>query len=217
MTHALKTAAMAAIRNCALALVAASLAGCGLTSMTSGLGGGMFGGGSQKTDVSAVTEEELLTAAKNDSPTTGSTDLQLSHGCPKFQVWSRDNNLTIYEAGRAGDPLSVMHRGEITRTARECEIQPGKVTIKYGFSGRVLLGPKGRPGNYTFPVNVFLTDGKRAQLASDVAKVDVSVGADKPIGYFSAVRTITFNVPEGSRPGEFELFVGFDRKVPGAG
>jgi hypothetical protein len=110
-----------------------------------------------------------------------------------------------------------MHRGEITRTARECDIQPGRVTVKYGFSGRVLLGPKGRPGNYTFPVNVFLTDGKRAQVAGDTMKVDVSVGQDKPIGYFSAVRTITFNVPEGSRPGEFELFVGFDRKAPGAG
>lgn len=212
-----KTAAKTALLTCATGALAALLSGCGLSSVTSGLGGGMFGGSSPKSDVSAVTEEELLSAAKNDSPTTGSTDIQLSHGCPKFQVWSRDNNLTIYEAGRAGDPLSVMHRGEITRTARECEIQPGVVTVKYGFSGRVLLGPKGRPGSYTFPVNVFLTDGKRAPVVNDSMKVDVAVGADKPIGYFSAVRTLTFKVPEGSRPGEFELFVGFDRKVPGAG
>ena len=48
-------------------------------------------------------------------------------------------------------------------------------------------------------------------------KVDVAVALDKPIGYFSAVRTVTFNVPEGARPGEFEVFVGFDRNVPGAG
>ena len=42
-------------------------------------------------------------------------------------------------------------------------------------------------------------------------KVDVDVAVDKPIGYFSIVRSVTFNVPEGSRPGEFEVFVGFDR------
>ncbi len=203
---------------CAIGLAAGLLPGCGLTSVTSGLGGGVFGGGgSSKTEVGSVSEDALLTAAKSDPSDTSSTEVQLSHGCPKFQVVSRDNNLTIYEAGRAGDPLSVMHRGEITRTARECSIQPGRVTVKYGFSGRVLLGPKGAPGNLAFPINVVLTDGKRAQVAGDTMKVDVSVAPDKPIGYFSMVRTISFTVPEGSRPGDFELHVGFNRNVPGAG
>lgn len=217
MTHASKPAAKAALHLCAIGLAASLVAGCGLTSVTSGLGGGVFGGGSSKTEVGSVNEDALLTAAKSDPSGASSTELQLSAGCPKFTVWSRDNNLTIYEAGRAGDPLSVMHRGEITRTARECDIQPGRVTVKYGFSGRVLLGPKGVPGNLTFPLNVFVTDGKRAQVAADTMKVDVSVAPDKPIGYFSMVRTITFAVPEGSRPGEFELHVGFNRNVPGAG
>ncbi len=217
MTQALRTAARAAIYCCAAGLSASLLGGCGLSSVTSGLGGGVFGGDKSSSQVSAVTEEELLTAAKSDGSTTGSTDIQVSHGCPKFQVWSRDNNLTIYEAGRAGDALAVRHRGEITRTARECDIQAGRVTVKYGFSGRVLLGPKGAAGNYAFPVNVTVTDGKRARIAGDTMKVDVSVAPDKPIGYFSMVRTITFNVPEGSRPGEFEVHVGFDRNVPGAG
>jgi hypothetical protein len=31
------------------------------------------------------------------------------------------------------------------------------------------------------------------------------------------VRTVTFNIPEGTRPGEFELFVGFERDIPGSG
>ncbi len=203
---------------CAIGLAAGLLPGCGLTSVTSGLGGGVFGGGgSSKTEVGSVSEDALLTAAKSDPSDTSSTEVQLSHGCPKFQVVSRDNNLTIYEAGRAGVPLSVMHRGEITRTARECSIQPGRVTVKYGFSGRVLLGPKGAPGNLAFPINVVLTDGKRAQVAGDTMKVDVSVAPDKPIGYFSMVRTISFTVPEGSRPGDFELHFGFNRNVPGAG
>ncbi len=218
MTHASKTAAKSALQLCAVGFASSLLAGCGLTSVTSGLGGGVFGGGgSSKTEVGSVNEDALLTAAKSDPAGSSSTEVQLSAGCPKFTVWSRDNNLTIYEAGKAGDPLSVMHRGEITRTARECDIQPGRVTVKYGFSGRVLLGPKGMPGNLTFPLNVFVTDGKRAQVAADTMKVDVSVAPDKPIGYFSLVRTISFTVPEGSRPGEFEVHVGFNRNVPGAG
>jgi hypothetical protein len=47
--------------------------------------------------------------------------------------------------------------------------------------------------------------------------VDVDVTVDNPIGYFSIVRSVSFNIPEGTRPGEFEVYVGFDRNAPGAG
>lgn len=199
------------------AVVAAGLTGCGLSSLTSGLGGGMFGGSSEKTAAKGVSEEQLLSAAKQDDGATASTGGELAHGCPRFTVWSRDNNLTIYEAGRVGDGLAIMHRGEITKTARECEIQSGRVTVKYGFSGRVLLGPRGKPGIISMPLNVFVTDGKRERVAADKMKVDVTVAPDKPIGYFSMVKTVSFTIPEGSRPGEYEVFVSFERNVPGAG
>jgi len=125
--------------------------------------------------------------------------------------------VTIYEPGKVGDGLAVMHRGEITKTARECHIEPGRITVKYGFSGRVLLGPKGKSGRVTLPLNVFVTDAKREKLVTDKVAVDVDIALEKPIGYFSLVRTVTFPFPEGSRPAEFEVFVGFDRATPGAG
>jgi hypothetical protein len=204
--------------GCAGGLALGLLTGCGLSTLTSGLGGGMFGSSSStKAEVKAVTEEQLLSAAKADYGDTASTGGDIAHGCPRFVVWPRDNYLTIYEQGRVGDGLAVMHRGEITKTARECQVEPGRVTVRYGFSGRVLLGPRGKAGSVSLPVNVFVTDAKRERIASDKMKVDVSVAVDKPIGYFSMVRTVTFNIPEGSRPGEFEVFVGFDRNVPGAG
>ncbi len=202
-----------------VAATALLLAGCGMSSLTSGLGGGMFGGSAQKAEADTVTEADLLLAAKtNDPSATGSTNVgEVAHGCPRFIVPSRDNNITFYEPGRAGDGLAIMHRGEITKTARECQVEPGRVTVKYGFSGRVLLGPRGKPGNIVLPVNIAVTDAKRERVAADTMKVDVSVGEDKPIGYFSAVRTVTFAVPEGTRPGEFEVNIGFDHKAAGAG
>jgi hypothetical protein len=205
--------------SCALALVlAGALAGCSMSSLTSGIGGGWFGGGEKaKTEVGTVSEDQLLAAAKTDGGTTGSLGLDVAHGCPRFQVWSREGYLTIYEPGKVGDGLAVMHRGEITKTARECEIEPGRITVKYGFSGRVLLGPKGRTGRVTLPLNVFVTDAKREKVVTDKVKVDVDVAVEKPIGYFSLVRTISFTVPEGSRPAEFEVYVGFDRSAAGAG
>ena len=210
-----------AMRVAPVVALSVLVSGCGMSSLTSGLGSSMFGGSAKKADdVAAVSEAQLLADAKSGDGSTGSTSAsvgEVAHGCPKFVVAARDNNITFYEPGRAGDGLAIMHRGEITKTARECQVEPGKVTVKYGFSGRVLLGPKGKPGNIILPVNVTVTDSKRAKVIGDTMKVDVAVGADKPIGYFSAVRTVTFAVPEGSRPGEFEMMVGFDGKAAGAG
>ncbi|MDX2308948.1 MAG: hypothetical protein NW216_11965 [Hyphomicrobium sp.] len=213
---------MTTARRAALvpAMLAASLlGGCGLSSLTSGLSSGVFGGSTAaKTETGAVSEEQLLNAAQlgDSGPSTGGS-MEVAHGCPKFIPLPRDNFITIYEPGRSGDGLAIMHRGEITKTARECSIQPGMVTVRYGFSGRVLLGPRGRPGPISLPVTVYVADSKRERLTNDKMNVDVTVSAENPIGFFSAVRQVSFPIPEGSRPGEYEVFVGFDRTAPGAG
>ena len=196
--------------------VAIGLGGCGLSSLTSGIGGGILGGGSaSKTTGQPLTQEKMLTAAKGDPAMA--VGGEVAHGCPRFQVQPRDHHVTIYEQGRVGDGLAVAHRGEITQTARECQIEGNRVTVKYGFSGRVLLGPRGQAGTVSLPVNVLVTDAKRERITYDKTAIDVAVSLDKPIGYFSAVRTVTFSIPEGTRPGEFDVFVGFDPKTPGAG
>jgi hypothetical protein len=185
------------------------------------LGSSIFGGSATTaaSEPQGVSEEQLLAAAKASDGTAQAIPGagEQSPGCPRFVVWPRDNNLTIYEPGRVGDGLAIVHRGEITKTARECFVEPGRVTVRYGFSGRVLLGPRGKSGPITFPVNVFVTDAKREKVASDSLKVDAIVAVENPIGYFSAVRTVTFNIPEGSRAGEYEVFVGFERNTPNAG
>jgi hypothetical protein len=207
-------------RVVAIAALAASLSGCGMSSLTSGIGGGWFGGSnSAKSESTGVSEDQLLAAAKTDTgsitPTSGTE--MAAFGCPRFNIWSRDGYVTIYEQGRVGDGLAVMHRGEISKTARECHIEGNRITVKYGFSGRVLLGPKGRTGTVALPLNVFVADSKREKVTTDAVQVRVDVAVDKPIGYFSIVRSVSFTVPEGSRPADYEVFVGFDRNVPGAG
>lgn len=201
----------------AAALAAVSLGGCGMSSVTSGLGSSILGG-SGSSEPTGVSEKDLIAAAKaggDSAPAFSGGDAQ--PGCPRFVTWPRDSHLTIYEPGRIGDGLAIMHRGEITKTARECSMNGATVTVKYGFSGRILLGPRGQSGPISLPINVFVTDSKRERITTDKLRVDASVAVENPIGYFSAVRTVTFEVPEGSRPGEFEVYVGFDRNTPNAG
>ena len=196
--------------------ICAGLAGCGLSSMTSGLGSGILGGGAVSAPAAkGVSEELLLHAAKSDGEVvTGA--LGSTPGCPQMLIWAREKHLTVYEGGRTGDGLSIIHQGEITKVARECEFAPGQVTIKFGFSGRVLMGPKGQPGIVQLPVSAFITDGNRERVQSDTIKVDVTMPPDTPIGYFSTVRTLTLKIQEGARPADYKLFVGFDKASPEA-
>ena len=203
------------IRLCLLGAVVVGLSGCGISSLTSGLSGGVFKGKKKSTEVQSITAESMLSAAK--APGSSTLSGSFTGGCPHFVVWPRDNELTIYEPGKAGDGLAIMHRGEITKTARECHIEPGRITVKYGFSGRVLLGPRGKSGTVRLPLNVFVTDAKREKIKTDTMTVEVPIAVEKPIGYFSTVRTVTFDIAEGNRPGDYKIFVGFDRKAPGAG
>ena len=219
MTQSAKLAARAGARICVCGILTILAGGCGLSSITSGLGSSIFGSSSSQSEKPpGVNEEQLLSAAKSSADQgVGSSVGEIAHGCPRLSVSPRGSNLTIYEDGRAGDGLAIMHRGEITKTARECQIEPGRVTVRYGFSGRVLLGPRGRAGNITLPVNIVVTDSKREKVTNDAMSVGVAVAVDNPIGYFSAVRSVTFDIPEGTRPGEFEVFVGFDQNAQGAG
>lgn len=212
--------AKASVTAAALAVgLPCALAGCGVSSLTSGLGTSIFGGSSsQAAAPSAVTEAELLAAAKAGGASPVARPLaDPNPGCPVFKIWPRDRHITIYEPGRVGDGLAIVHRGELTKTARECTTVGNRVTIRYGFAGRVLLGPRGKSGPLSLPITVFASDANRQKVASERLRVDATVAVENPIGYFSAVRTITFEVPVGARAGEMEVFVGFERTAPNAG
>ncbi len=113
--------------------------------------------------------------------------------------------------------MAVVHRGEITKMARECQLYSDRVIVKYGFAGRVLLGPKGAPGTVTFGVNIRVADGDKNTLATDKMNITTTVPPDAPAGYFSMVREIAFPVTMGTRPQDYKIFVAFDRNVAGAG
>ena len=190
--------------------VAIVLSGCAVSRLAS-----PFRSGDEDTSASAVTEDRLMETAKAD---TG-TDLPagFSAHCPQVVAWPRDRLLTVYQPGHVGEATAVIHRGEITKMARECQLYSDRVVVKYGFAGRVLLGPKGGPGTVTFAVNIRVAGTGQTTLATDKMNISATIPAGDPAGYFSMVREIAFPIMVGTRPEDYKVFVAFDRNVPGAG
>ncbi len=208
------------VRAAAVGVLGGALSACGVSQLTSPFKGGMFGGGDKPETTAAtpqpaesgVTQANLLTAAqsgKNDpgALTTGNI------GCPSLDISAGDRSVTFNAPGTGTDSLGVMHRGEITNTARECAPGPSGLAVKYGFSGRVLLGPKGKPGTLSLPAKLTVLDGTRNTVKTEKVRVVVNVPAGSTAGYFSEVREVVLPIAPGAR---YRIYVGFDQSAVGA-
>jgi hypothetical protein len=210
-----KHRARCAIRAAAAISIVPLLAGCGVSTLTSTFSGGIFGGSKQPETQQKVSEGNLLTAAQTDAGKQ--VDIPAPGGdCPALSVAPGDNNITFMAKG-GNDSLAIMHRGEITKTARECSPSiNGGISVKYGFAGRVLLGPQGKAGTVTLPVKVTVLDGSRTTVKSDQVKVPVTITPDQSAGYFSVTREIVVPPPAGASARSYKIIVAFDRHAPGA-
>jgi hypothetical protein len=165
-------------------------------------------------EASAPPQTSMLEPAKVD---VANLPAGYSANCPQIVAWPRDRLLTVYQPDKVGDTNAVVHRGEITKMSRECQLFADRVVVKYGFAGRVLLGPKGGPGTVTLGVSVRVAGTQQTTLASDKMKVTTTVPPGQPAGYFSMVKEISFPVAVGTRPQDYKIFVAFDRNVAGVG
>ena len=204
------------MRLALIVLAGFALAGCSLGSVPSfgDLGGSVFGSSEKKKEATAseklLSEDRLLAEAKQEV-TALSQDAKQASLCTKFRIWDAERFLTVYDVGRYGDGLAVRYRGELTKAARECVLQPGTAHVKVGFAGRVLLGPKGQAGHVNLPLDIYLTTKKGKILKNIKISVPVVIEQGKPIGYFSMVRKIDIPLTEGRSGKDFRLFVGFDK------
>jgi len=196
----------------AICLACVSLSACSVGSLPS-LGGGLFGSEKKKettTKTAVLSEDTLLAAAKNDVAPDSSL-APAAALCTKFKVWESGRFLTVYNVGQYGDGLAVRYRGELTKAARECAFQPGTVHLKYGFAGRVLLGPKGQAGTFNMPLLIYLTDAKGKPVKTEKMSVPVTVNPGQTMGYFSVVRKMDIPL-QGTQSGKsYRVFVGFEK------
>ena len=204
----------AVLKILGLAFLAANLSGCGISQMPSLGDGGIFSG--KKTDAvwtPILTEDSMMAAARTNSD--GPIEMAAANGCPVIQVEGGLRDTTVYEGNRVGNSKAVIHRGEITKTARECKFGGGVVQVKYGVAGRVLLGPKGKPGTIALPFTMQVFDKAKGKLTAEPFTVNVTITRENPISYFAVVRDVSIPVKEGTVPGDYSITIAFE-KQPGA-
>ena len=136
--------------------------------------------------------------------------------CPGIVIRTGAATLTIGSNPKeeTPSPLDVRYQGTIVRTARECHVAAGVMTMKVGIEGRVITGPAGGPGAVDVPLRVAVVqDGLNPKtIVSNFGKETVTLNDQVDRANFTHIDdTISFPLP---RPlgliDSYVVYVGFD-------
>src|SRR5258707_14747410 len=149
-----------------------ALAGCGTSSnpfSTSSLD--LFSTSSKATTTGSATPGAAANAAVP-------TDV----ACPSVDVRTGASTLMIGgKSGEDGEPsaLDLRYQATILRTARECKVNAGIMTMKVGVEGRVITGPAGGPGSIEMPIRIAVVreGGNPKTVISKLARIPAEISA----------------------------------------
>jgi len=189
-----------------------ALAACSGSGNSGGNGGfGGFGTGS------ILDTFNNSSKATRDSPTANAlaaVDPDLD--CPTVEL--RTGAATLLVGGKPGEgppsALDVRYQGSITRTARECHVSGGTMTVKVGIEGRVITGPAGAPGVVEVPLRIAVVrEGPQPKtIVSRFGRETVNLQNAVDRATFTHIDPdVSFAVPLPSyQIRDYVIYVGFD-------
>lgn len=141
-----------------------------------------------------------------------SSDPQVSDiVCPQMELRGGTETLRSFETGSAGTAPDLKYQANITAMTRECSILGLEVGIKTVVTGRVILGPKGKPGTFKLPVRIAIVKGAKEPLWSKLIPTQVKIAAGQASASFTVnVEDILFPREPTDNLGDVKIFVGFD-------
>jgi hypothetical protein len=155
--------------------------------------------------------------AKVDTPAGGEANASTTDvECPGVEVRTGASTLMIGNSQDGGEPsaLDLKYQGTIIRTARECAVASGQMTMKVGIEGRIITGPAGGPGQVDVPLRIAVVqEGIQPRpIVSKLVRIPVTVNSSVDRVTFTHVEPgISFPMPARlSDIDAYVVYVGFD-------
>ena len=176
------------------------LAGCGSTNTFNTSALDLFSTSSKATTGNAAAGEEAA------------TDVE----CPSVDVRTGAATLMIGSKPGEGEPsaLDLRYQGTIVRTARECRVSAGIMTMKVGIEGRVITGPAGGPGTVDIPLRIAVVQEgiSPKAITSRFVRIQVGITSGSDRAPFTHVDPdVSFPMPARAADiDSYVVYVGFD-------
>jgi hypothetical protein len=145
------------------------------------------------------------------SPTPGAAPVNVD--CPQIEVQDGTSAVRVY-AGSDQSNANLRYQFSLGDTARDCQLVDGKLNIKVGVAGRVLIGPAGAPPSFTVPVRIAIRreiDGQAA--VSQLYRVAATISPGETTTAFTLVSDPPLSVPflHQDSDRDYTILVGFDQ------
>lgn len=137
--------------------------------------------------------------------------------CPPVTV--RAGASTLAMAGKSvtsSDPaaMDLSYQGTIVRTARECHVAAGTMTMKVGVEGRIIVGPAGGPGQLDVPLRLAVVqEGPQSKtVLSKLVRIPVTISEGAGNVNFTHIDPdVSFPLPQPlGNINSYVVYVGFD-------
>jgi hypothetical protein len=153
-------------------------------------------------------------SAKTDMPAEpggmASTDID----CPGIDIRTGAATYSVGPQGTADvTPTTLRYQADIAKTARECSVSAGSLTIKVGIQGRLILGPTGGPGQIDVPMRLALVqEGVEPKtIWTKFYRVPVAVPPGQTnVPFVQIEENMTFPMPKPAELDAYVIYVGFD-------
>lgn len=158
---------------------------------------------------STSTSGTPTTASSNNAEQPKKADkldvASLEQFCPRINLRSGTAYYDRYEKGGDGDPNRVLYQAAITDVSRGCTPDNDTVKINAALAGRIVPGPKGKPGTVTVPIRVAVVKGDQV-IYSKLFKHEVQTSQNATEFIFNDPDIV---IPKPDRP-DIGIFIGFD-------
>lgn len=187
-------------------MLAAFLGGCSSSSV-----GDLFGSSSSPTSASATSPASAAPAADAAAVAQAAADFD----CPSVEIRSGASTLLVAATPKGAEASAndLRYQGSIVRTARECALNAGIVTLRVGIEGRIVVGPAGGQGQVDVPMRIAVVEeGPNPKtIATKLYRTTVAMPADQGSVNFSIVADdLAFPMPRGGAIDKYVVYIGFD-------
>lgn len=115
-----------------------------------------------------------LSLGSSSQPAAAAVTPVVQAYCPPVGMLEQSAIRNSYAGNAKEDPAKLIYRASLSEATRACTANDTTLTIHVQAQGRVVLGPAGKPGRITIPVNVEVLDGDKV-IYSQTASTTVDV------------------------------------------
>lgn len=143
----------------------------------------------------------------------GPAPVENPSGCPSIAILDGTEAQRVMAPGATGN-AGLKYQYSLVSVARECTMAGGRMSVKVGAGGRVLLGPAGAAGRFDVPIRVVVfSEIDHKPIESKLFRVSAAVGAGQASVPFQFVSdAVVVPVAAGRTGDDYSIKVGIDGK-----